>query len=176
MLKKLLPLVFLVVGTGAGIGAGIIMAPSPEGAIHAEGAGDGHGASTAEPAAKKKDGDQGDGHDDGHENDSSEYIKLNNQFVIPVVQNDKVASLVVVSLSLETEFGLREKVYEREPKLRDAFLQVLFDHANMGGFDGAFTRPEMLDPLREALLHVAHSEVSEKVMSVLIVDIARQDN
>ena len=68
-----------------------------------------------------------------------EYVKLNNQFVVPVVEDGRVAAMVVLSLSLEVEAGNTEAVYQREPKLRDAFLQVLFDHANVGGFCGSFT-------------------------------------
>ena len=169
MLKKLLPLLFLVLGTGAGIGAGLFLGPKDEPGAHAEAGGETHAVSSS----KTKNGD--DTHED-EEDAGSEFIKLNNQFVIPVVQHDRVASLVVLSLSLETGYGLRETVYEREPKIRDAFLQVLFDHANMGGFDGAFTRPEILDPLRATLLQVAQTELGDAVASVLIVDIARQDN
>ena len=64
-----------------------------------------------------------------------EYVKLSNQFVVPVVKGKTVVSLVVLSLSLEVPEGQKDAVFRREPKLRDSFLQVLFDHANIGGFD-----------------------------------------
>ncbi|MEO9777873.1 MAG: flagellar basal body-associated FliL family protein [Sedimentitalea sp.] len=114
-------------------------------------------------------------HDEG-EVGPTEFVKLNNQFVVPIVQADRVAALVVLSLSLETQAGARERVFEREPKLRDMFLRVLFDHANMGGFDGSFTRPGKLDVLRQSLADVAQKELGDDVESVLITDIARQDN
>ena len=113
--------------------------------------------------------------EDGEDPNAPEFIKLNNQFVVPVVAAGRVEALVVLTLSLETALGLREAIYNREPKLRDAFLQVLFDHSNMGGFQGAFTRSNNLDVLRRALLEVAQREFGPNVFNVLIVDIARQD-
>ncbi len=69
-----------------------------------------------------------------------EYVKLNNQFVVLVMEGAEIQSLVILSLSVEVAAGQAELVYAREPKLRDTFLRVLFDHANMGGFDGPFTQ------------------------------------
>ncbi len=155
MLKKLLPIVFLLLGTGAGIGAAIFTAPAP----------DGKTAHVEEEPAEEEDSTK-----------KPEFIKLNNQFVVPLMANDRVTSMVVVSLSLETEPGLTEAVYAHEPKLRDLFLRVLFDHANMGGFGGSFTQSETLDLLRKALREVAQKEMGKEIRDVLIVDIARQDS
>lgn len=171
-MRKLIPLIGLVLGLGAGIGAALFLGPAPDPAAASEThAGDDGKTKEGKKPAKKA------GHD-GEEKDAeaAEFVKLNNQFVVPVVSRERVESLVVLSLSLETAGGVREKIYAHEPKLRDAFLQVLFDHANMGGFSGAFTRPETLDPLRTALREVAQAELGEAVVNVLIVDIARQDS
>lgn len=155
MLSKLLPILLLVLGTGAGVGAGIFLAPDEGAEAHA----------TPEPK---------DDHDE-EAGDSAKFVKLNNQFVVPILQQDRVAALVVVSLSLETSVAMSDRVFEREPKLRDAFLRVLFDHANMGGFNGAFTKPDTLDVLRSSLTDVARKEMGENVRAVLITDISRQD-
>ena len=82
---------------------------------------------------------------------------------------------MVLSLSLETVPGLTETVFAHEPKLRDLFLQVMFDHANMGGFQGAFTQSSNLETLRRALREVAQAQLGPDVTNVLIVDIVRQD-
>lgn len=179
MLAKLLPLLFLTLGIGAGIGTGLLLTPAPNSQAQDE---DAHGEenqhgenavshsqSKDKHAASSGDHDVDTGHSD------TEYVKLNNQFVVPVVQDDRVVAMVVVSLSLETKYGLRDEVYAREPKLRDGFLQVMFDHSNMGGFHGAFTKSEMLELLRGALRDVARKELGQDVINVLIVDIARQD-
>ncbi len=105
-----------------------------------------------------------------------EYVKLSNQFVIPVVEAGQVAALVVISLSLEVKPGTTEAVFASEPKLRDVFLQVLFDHANSGGFRGSFTDASNLVVLRQSLKEVAMQVLGEDVKDVLIVDIARQDS
>ncbi|MCL6286029.1 flagellar basal body-associated FliL family protein, partial [Ruegeria sp. 2012CJ41-6] len=117
---------------------------------------------------KSKDGTKSGGH---------EFLKMSKQFVVPLLDGEHLAGLANLALSLEVEPGTSEPFYAREPKLRDAFLQVLFDHANTGGFDGAFTMSGKLDPLRQALLDAAQYELGDDaVHAVLIVDIARQDN
>ena len=93
-----------------------------------------------------------------------------------MVESGQVAALVVVSLSLEVTAGSTETVFAREPKLRDVFLQVLFDHANAGGFRGSFTDGSNLIVLRQALKEVAMQVLGDMVSDVLIVDIARQDS
>lgn len=104
-----------------------------------------------------------------------EYVKLNNQFVVPVVTDKMVSALVIMSLSLEVGLGMTEKVYAAEPKIRDALLQVLFDHANAGGFEGAFTATANMEALRAALLEAVHGVLGSAVHQVLVSDIIRQD-
>lgn len=104
-----------------------------------------------------------------------DYVKMNNQFVIPVVKDGKVDSLVVMSLNIEVAAGTREQVYTREPKIRDALLSALFDHANFGGFDGAFTQNEAMATLRRSLKRAAIDVLGDVVHDVLVIDIVRQD-
>jgi hypothetical protein len=165
MLRKLFPVILGLVGLGAGIGAGLYLRPDPEPAGLAEG--DSHGAEG------ESDGDDAPAEDDGT---GPEYVKLNNQFVVPVVQEGRVAAMVVLSLSLEVQTGNTEAVYQREPKLRDVFLQVLFDHANVGGFSGSFTDGSNLVVLRTSLKEAAALVLGTTVRDVLITDIARQDS
>jgi hypothetical protein len=170
MLKKILPLFFLFIGLAGGIGAAMFIPmgdePNEETAAsdHAK---DGAAAHSSKPAKKDYASD--------HSEKTSEYIKLHNQFIVPVIHHDEVAALVVMSLSVEAEPGLSETLYASEPKLRDAFLQTLFDHANLGGFDGAFTSATALKPLRAALRDAARKELGDAVINVLITDLARQD-
>ena len=163
MLSKLLPVILLILGTGGGIGAGIMLAPAPD---PVEGA-DASKAAAPKPKAEEP--------EEISEENQREYIKISNQFVVPVVERDSLTSLVVMSLSLEAKKGTSEKVHAYEPKLRDVFLQVLFDHANMGGFRGAFTRSDVLEPLRTALREAAQKHLGEDVYDVLIMEISRQD-
>ncbi|SDY67222.1 flagellar basal body-associated FliL family protein [Citreimonas salinaria] len=172
---KLLPLILLIAGVGAGVGAGLAFAPSraapaadaPAGTDHAAGAG---------PAADCV--PQIAGAPDSHDlpPEGREYVKMSNQFVIPVISNDKVSSLVVASLSVEVGTGGSQAVFAREPKLRDAFLRVMLDHASIGGFDGNFTAATRLSALRTALLEAARPVMGGQVSDVLITELARQDS
>ena len=148
-MKKLLPIILAVFGLAGGVGAGGALRPAPE----------------VDPEA----------HVEPKEKEPVEFVKLNNQFVVPVVEDGRVASLVVLSVSLEVTQGSREIVYQLEPKLRDAFLKQMFDHANIGGFSGTFTAASHMDSLRKALGEVAKTVLGDQVHDVLIIDIVRQD-
>lgn len=160
MIKKILPLVLLFIGTGTGIGAGMFLRPPPEPMAVS---GDAELAKV-ETAEKEDEGPL-----------EREYFKMSNQFVVPVIKQDQVRALVVMSLSVEVPVGQKDAIYSVEPKLRDSFLQVLFDHANIGGFDGAFTNANNLAVLRGALREVAQRDLGDQISDVLIVEIARQD-
>jgi len=151
-MKKLIPLVLVLIGLGGGVGAGIALRPATEPPQEGD---------APPPAAKTTEHD---------------YVKINNQFVIPVVTKGRVASMVVLSLSLEVTVGGSEAVYAREPRLRDSFLQVMFDFANTGGFRGSFTDADNLVVLRRSLLEAGQVVLGNMVSDVLIVDIMRQDS
>ncbi len=151
-MRKLLPLLLILIGIGAGAGAGFALRPPPK----TDGA-----EAPAPVAAPAK---------------PSEFVRINNQFIVPVVEGGRVAALIVLALSLEVDEGTSEGFYAREPKLRDAFLQVLFDHANAGGFRGNFTESTAMVSLRQALRETARQVVGPTVQDVLITDFARQDN
>ncbi|PTW47659.1 flagellar basal body-associated FliL family protein [Rhodovulum kholense] len=178
---KLLPVIIAVVGLAVGGGAGFLLKPAPPPPAEtdhtaAEGApGDGAHASAAEAHGDAASSTAGHGASGDDESAGPEYAKLSNQFVVPVIRSGKVAALVVMSISLEVPSGSSEFVFEREPRLRDAFLQVLFDHANAGGFDGAFTESGNLTLLRRALLEASQSVLGRIVSDILITDLVRQD-
>lgn len=163
MRKLILPLLLALLGIGAGATAGYVLRPAPPAPAETDAS-----AGAEAPAAPAE------GTEDGAA--SSEFVKLNNQFIVPDVEDGAIVSLVVLSLSLEVVLGGTEAVYAAEPKLRDTLLQVLFDHANAGGFRGDFTSAGQMEDLRRALLEAARRILGPTVKAVLISDIARQDN
>ena len=160
MIRKLLPVIVALLGTGGGVVAGLWFAPEMRDAVPLAA----HDSAPA-PADRTAPDDKV----------GTEFIKLNEQFVIPIVDRDMISAMVVMSLNVEITEGAAQQVYAREPKLRDAFLQVLFDHANMGGFAGEFTSSNKMDALRVALTEVAQGMLGDLVHGVLITGIARQD-
>jgi len=166
MMKKLLPIVLVLLGIGGGVGAGLVLKPElpVEDTVleETDPCGDVQPASSV---AKRPVADPV----------TREYVRLNNQFIVPVVQKERIDALVVLSLSIEIAKGRSQTVFDREPKLRDEFLQVLFNHANMGGFQGAFTETATMAILRRNLLEAGQSILGDAVSDILITDIARQD-
>lgn len=151
-MRKLLPLILALIGLGIGIGAGIFLRPAP---------------STEEMAQEEIEPEE--------PVEPPEFVKLSNQFIIPVLSEGRIESMVIMSINLEVTAGSTEAVFAQEPKLRDAFLQTLFDHANAGGFRGSFTDGANMVNLRKALKEVADQILGDMVKDILIVDIGRQD-
>lgn len=176
---KLLPVLLALTGLGSGLAAGYLLRPPPEAAAasdaHApEPAADAHGAAAADcvvPEGHAAEATLPDPHDP---QTAPVYVKLANQFVVPLMGPNSVESTVILSLSLEVPEGAQEAVYNLEPRLRDAFLRVLFDHANAGGFDGNFLNTAGLDDLRKALRETAATAAGPLVEDVLIVDLVKQ--
>jgi hypothetical protein len=166
MKKIILPVILLLLGTAGGAGAGLFLLPPAKTADeHAE----------ACPAPAEAEG-SGHGEEAGLLHDTpSAFVALDNQFVVPLVDDDTVAAIVVLSVSIEVPEGQEDSVLTAEPRLRDAFLQVLFDHANTGGFDGTFTATEPMRSLRLALNVAAQDVLGDAARNVLIVDIVRQE-
>lgn len=167
MKQIVIPAILTLIGTGAGIGAGLALQPKADdpaiqitGPCGEPGEESQHSINTAEP-------------DIGPARD---YARLNNQFVVPILENGRVAALVVMSLNVEVRPGTTATVFATEPKLRDGFLQNMFDHANMGGFSGNFTQASNMRSLRNDLLQTARRIIGSDVTDVLIMDIVRQDS
>ena len=175
-MKKLLPIILILVGLGAGIGAGISLQPAPEEEPKEE------AMAACDPAADPGCVDPTAGHAMLAEVEMEyadpeavwEYVKMPKQFVVPIIKRERVSALVVVSVSIETPEGTSAAVLEKQPKLRDSFLQVLFTHANSGGFDGAFTTGQSMRDLRGALREAARRVIGVDVHSVLIEEIVKQ--
>jgi len=167
-MRLLLPILSILVGVGAGAGAGIFLGETEDKSCEVADC----DTSAAKATATDRKAAEADATDDG---ELTEFVRLQNQFVIPVVRDELVRSLVVMSLSLEVTAAGVDSVYSREPKLRDAFLRVLFDHAHVGGFDGTFTESSRLSSLRVALLEAAQATLGAEVHDILITDIVRQE-
>ncbi len=151
-MKKFLPLILGLVGLMAGAGAGWALRPADEPPMLAT-----LTSRFAPPPA------------------GAETQRLPNQFVVPLLEGGRVRAMVVLSLALEVSAGEGATVLRQEARLRAILLQVLFDYANLGGFEGVFTSGEALLTLRRTLLEAARADLGDIVHDVLITEILRQD-
>lgn len=161
MLKKILPLLSLIMGLAGGGGAAILLAPEPV-AEPAEAASDGSASADADHAT------------DAEQTDL-EIVKLPNQFVVPVILNNRVRSMMILTVAVEVEPSQADFVRTREPKLRDTFLDELFNLAAIGGFKDEIISRQTLDIVRTALTERARKTLGLRQVSVLVTDMARQD-
>lgn len=146
-MRKLLPIVLMVLALAGGVGAGLFLRPPPLAAAPAE----------AQAPAE------------------TEVLRLPNPFLVPLIGDGRVRAMVVVGLALELRPGHGIDLAVQEPRLRAIFLQLLFDHANLGGFDGVFTGGEPLIALRRRLLDAVRAVYGSAVHDVLIIDLVRQE-
>jgi flagellar basal body-associated protein FliL len=171
-MKMLLPVILAVLGLVGGAAAGWLLKPPPPPppCLDAEGKGQAQElcappvdeAKLAEPEPTPP-------------AEAAEYVRLERPFVVPVMRDERIVSLVVASLSIEMPPGAAAEVTAREPRLRDSLLRALFDHAYGGGFTGDFTAAHVMRDLRRGLLVAARSVLGQQVRDVLVVDIMRQD-
>lgn len=178
MLRFALPAIIALAGLGGGVGAAMLLRPSPEAETPLAAAGPcGDIDPTAEPVEESTAS-----HDAPKAGaatpvpaDPSEYVELGEQFVVPVIEDGRVAALVVLTLSVEIAPGFEPEIQAHKPKLRDLFLAELLAHANLGGFRGTFTANGAMDRLRRALRESGQARMGSDLRDVLILDINRQE-
>jgi hypothetical protein len=176
-MRKILPILLLVIGLAAGAGAGWFLRPAADPVAAGT-----HGATgDAQDAAVHQDAAATAGHGENVSQyqpapSDSETVRLANQFVVPLIEDGRVRAMVVIGLALELTPGHQYSPANDEPRLRAVFLQLLFDHANIGGFDGIFTSGEALLALRRTLVEAARVEVGAEVHDVLITELLRQES
>lgn len=171
-MAKLLPILLVLAGLGGGIAAGLVLRPDPEAEAQAEAQA---GEVECRPPDAALEGEKTPAVAKPPAPDEAvEYVDFGTEFIVPVMKDKAVEAMMVLTLSIEVPEGSSEAIYARQPRLRDAFLQVLFDHANIGGFGEDFLDRRNLDALRQLLLESAHSIVGPIVREVLIVNYVRQ--
>jgi hypothetical protein len=131
-------------------------------------------------AGDKKKNKGKDGHGGGHGKEGDDaaaygYMKFSRQFVVPVMSESGVASLVVLDINIEVPPDETETIYVQEPKLRDALLSTLLSLSNSGAFSSQLLEQANLDMMRTRLLESARAIIGESAQNVLILNITRQD-
>jgi len=138
-------------------------------------------AEAAEAAVASDDHAETEGHGGGDAANGQQgaagedWFRFPNQFFVPVMRNGATNAVMVLSLTIEMSSDAAPLIARQEHRLRDALLNALMIEANTGGFDGNFTSEASLSRLRRSLLAAARKASGPGVTSVLIEDIARQD-
>lgn len=104
-----------------------------------------------------------------------EYVDIQKQFLVPIIEDESMTGMMIMSLSLEVSPGTQEAVFSREPKLRDEFLRILFAYASIGAFAENFMDANDLKLVRSDLTEAAKDVLGPIINEVLIVDMIRQD-
>lgn len=190
MLKKIIPVVLQGVFVFGGVAGGIYAKSSgmfgggagPAEEASTEEHGDAQDEKKAEPGhkdakeekkhEKAKSGGHGEGGKEGADRTGG-VIRFSRQFVVPVIHQDGVNSLLVLDIGIEAPPG-SEGLYSYELKLRDAMLAALLKLSNEGRFDEDFIEKGNLAELRASLLVAAKSVIGDNAEQILILSIARQ--
>ncbi len=147
---------------------------------------DGHGEKKDDHAEKpekksEKKSDKKDAHGkDSHGKDSATtsdviYYKFSREFVVPIIRDSRVHSLIILNLNLEADAAMSQKLFEMEPKLRDNIMTTLITLSNDGSTFESMTNIQNYESIRSLLLMNLQTVMSSGIRNVLIVDFAKQD-
>tara|TARA_R100000365_G_C2748660_1_gene81078 strand:+ start:6533 stop:7063 length:531 start_codon:yes stop_codon:yes gene_type:complete len=175
MMKQIVPAIVALLCILAGGAGGYLMksggTSSVSGAAH-EDVAKGHGES------KKADK----GHDQGGKSQHGEaasgevtFYKFTREFVVPMIEDDRVKSLVILNLNLEIDTSISQELFSKEPILRDNIMTTLVKLSSGGKTMDSITDVDNYETLRSMILSNLQNEIPEGIHNVLILDMARQD-
>ncbi len=103
------------------------------------------------------------------------YVKLDKPLIIPIFHNGKTSAILVAELWLEMEEEFQDGIYEKQPRIRDEFLQIFYRYAAEGQFDDKILTPKVQARLRKNLTEGARKYLGKSVRAVLLNDLQRQE-
>lgn len=191
-MKSIISIVALVASVALGSAGGVILKGG-------SGGGDAAGVDKKADSHAKKDDDHGKKDDDGHgkkdkhaKKDShgkkdkhgdeastdpskSEYYKFTREFVVPIMRDETVRSLVILNINLEVDAGMNNELFSMDPKLRDNIMTTLVGLGNDGVTLERMTSAESYETIRSMVKKNLSSVVASGIKNVLIVDLGKQD-
>lgn len=150
-MAKLIPVLLILLGIGMGGAAGVFLRPVPDQEAELDAA-----PPPVPPRAERS------------------VIEIPGQFIVPVDMGEARLAIFAVRLALEIAPESVAQAEAETARLRDGLLRALFEHANIGGFSGAYTDTTRINLLRRNLLSEAEGVLGAGVVfAVLITDILR---
>ena len=166
-MKKILPIILLLIGILGGGAAGVFLKPAPA-PMEKE-------MMDKKEAMAKEDGEEGEPTKDGEAGPGRAYVKIGRQTIIPVLDGGETRALMLFELAVDVPAEDAGVVHEMEPRLRDAFLRELFQMSYTGACLTEFTDDRVMEELRRNLTRAARNYVGEDLREVLILDVMRQE-
>lgn len=179
-MQRILAVLIVLAGVAGGLGLGAVLRPGqPAAGMGADGAAGGplEGAvGGARPPAHAAQAPAAEAANAGPlESGDRDYVKLARQLVVPVVEEGETQALMLFELALDVPRSMTERAYAAEPRLRDAFLQVLMEMSYTGAFSRTYTDERVVAELRDKLRSTARRQLGGAVSDILILDILRQE-
>ncbi|MEL6414500.1 MAG: hypothetical protein AAFQ15_06125 [Pseudomonadota bacterium] len=179
ILTSIVAIIFIALGSFAGVVLKTPSSAAAAGAEESEAEGD-YGdkkkdAKKEEKGGDKKDAKKDDKYAKSGGSGSTEYYKFSREFVVPVMRNDQVKSLVILHINLEGSSSTIDDLFSEEPKLRDNIMTTLIGLSNDGRTLEEPTQIDNYEMIRSMVLMNLKDAVSDDIKNVLIVDMAKQD-
>jgi hypothetical protein len=95
--------------------------------------------------------------------------------VVPVVENGKPKSMMIMDINIEVNSEQGETVYAYEPRLRDAILAHLIVKAGEGDLPLMLEDSAMMDEVKAEILTISKTIIGDGALQVLIQDIGMQN-
>lgn len=169
-MKLIITSIVAAIFIGLGSFAGVMLKPANEKPAPAADAGEGD-EKKAEPAKEKKPAKKDDGY--GGSGDVA-FFKFSREFVVPIMREGQVKSLVILHITLESDTSVSDKLFTEEPKVRDNIMTTLIGLSNDGRTLEEPTDVNNYETIRAMVLMNLQDAVSDKIKNVLIVDLAKQ--
>jgi flagellar basal body-associated protein FliL len=104
------------------------------------------------------------------------YSKFDKPMIVPIFKNDKAVGMLIAEIWLELEPETDTvPITSKEPRLRDALMQVFYLYASEGRLSASLLEPKTQAELRRDLTHIAKQLIGDSLHAVLINDMQRQD-
>lgn len=113
--------------------------------------------------------------DDGYGSSDSMYYKFSREFVVPIMRNGDLQSLVIINLNIEADSSISDTLFRMEPKLRDNIMTSLIELSQSTDALQNFAEVQNYETIRSTVLYGLQELVTDGITSVLIVDIGRQN-
>ncbi|KDA01828.1 flagellar basal body-associated FliL family protein [Hyphomonas oceanitis] len=188
MMKNIIPAIIVILCIVAGGIGGNFLKTSGGGASadapnhgakeakssHGEEAKSGHGAPEKKKDSHAKDSQEKDSHGGGASS-GVDYFKFTREFVVPVMRDARVDSLVILNINLEVDSSITSKLFSMEPKIRDNIMTTLIGLSNDGETLEAISNIDNYESIRATVLMNLQKIIPTGIENVLIVDMAKQE-